>query len=375
MKKITLLLFSLTVCFSYAKNFDGSMEEDVVVIEILDETLEDIYYSYYNFEQPTKLVFPNLIYVENTYIADVQNLVSIEFPKLKTMGDVYLASIESLVNVKLPALEIVEKDFSFHKNPKLEIVDNPLLRHIGEDLYFHQNGKLEYYDANSLEEIVGHLYFHQNVTIKEIHFPMLLLTGDYFFINGNSQILKIEAPELRNTTKYLYLSGHTKLKVLNLCKFEAVLPHPEYDDEPKIYIQDNNEYIDANALCAIGDDAEEGQEEEEEEEPTGEEDQGEENPESNDEPEDTDEEDRTPDVDSEETRNTVSLYPNPAEDRIHLDCEVSIDRVIIYDLSGNVIKAFTSNESYDVSDIPPGIYLMMAFKKDLLVNTKKLVIK
>lgn len=50
----------------------------------------------------------------------------------------------------------------------------------------------------------------------------------------------------------------------------------------------------------------------------------------------------------------TSFYPNPATDNIYFS--ESVDRVIVYDLSGKQIKLNIQNQKVDVSQLPNGMY-------------------
>ncbi len=72
-------------------------------------------------------------------------------------------------------------------------------------------------------------------------------------------------------------------------------------------------------------------------------------------------------------RNTLSVYPNPASDRIYLDnaAGAPIDEVRVYDISGKQIGGVRKEvREINVSDWPEGVYLLQMKIGGILVNEK-----
>jgi len=72
-----------------------------------------------------------------------------------------------------------------------------------------------------------------------------------------------------------------------------------------------------------------------------------------------------------------SVYPNPAEEKIHLDIppQIQVDKVQVYDNQGRVVKEFiTFNNTLNISDIPKGIYYLK-LETNKGVRFKKIVKK
>lgn len=68
----------------------------------------------------------------------------------------------------------------------------------------------------------------------------------------------------------------------------------------------------------------------------------------------------------------LSLYPNPASDIVKLKLEnEEINCILIYSLSGEIIKEFSGTNSINVKDVNPGVYLILVNRK----YTNKLIVK
>lgn len=73
----------------------------------------------------------------------------------------------------------------------------------------------------------------------------------------------------------------------------------------------------------------------------------------------------------------IQLFPNPAKDFIQIqDLQAeSIEHLIVYDLVGKKIKVFnySSDSSYNVSDLPNGVYIIEMYKNNQLIYRSKIV--
>jgi len=70
----------------------------------------------------------------------------------------------------------------------------------------------------------------------------------------------------------------------------------------------------------------------------------------------------------------ISLFPNPATTRFELS-DRNVDAVRIFNISGQQVKYFEgAKDSYGISDLPSGVYLVKIEQKDQNV-TKKLVVQ
>jgi hypothetical protein len=69
------------------------------------------------------------------------------------------------------------------------------------------------------------------------------------------------------------------------------------------------------------------------------------------------------------------LYPNPSKDVINIE-NLDIDtckEILIFDMTGRLMKHFTNELSLDVNDLPTGLY-MMRVVSDSKVYTEKFMI-
>ncbi|WP_420601359.1 T9SS type A sorting domain-containing protein [Flagellimonas sp.] len=110
------------------------LEEDQLnIIEITDQSLENIFYHQEDFQEPTKLVFTNLTSVEGyIYFHQNDNLVEVDFPLLETTGGyVY-----------------------FHQNLDLKAINAPNLTTAVDYLYVYGHSLLEQLNVCNLEEIL-----------------------------------------------------------------------------------------------------------------------------------------------------------------------------------------------------------------------------
>ena len=56
---------------------------------------------------------------------------------------------------------------------------------------------------------------------------------------------------------------------------------------------------------------------------------------------------------------SVNLYPNPGDDEFRIDSALPLARVTLTNLLGRVVKTFPgTQDSFDVSDLPNGVYLV-----------------
>ena len=56
------------------------------------------------------------------------------------------------------------------------------------------------------------------------------------------------------------------------------------------------------------------------------------------------------------TLESFQVYPNPTTDRFTINTAQTIKSVALYNVSGQLVKAFGSSESYDITDLNAGIY-------------------
>ncbi|WP_420399461.1 T9SS type A sorting domain-containing protein [Flagellimonas sp.] len=348
MRKITFLILILTCTTVFSNGNSSILTNDVKIIEVLADSLENVNYSNFDFEVPTKIIFPNLTYIDGDILAESsKNLVELDFKVLDSIrGSIYIWESPDFRKINAPGLKSALGTISFYSNPKLEIVNFTGLIKTGRDIHFVHNPKL-----------------------LEFNTPKLESTGDNFYFHSNINLIEINAPSLKSVAKHLSIHGHEKLQKLNLCSLEFAL----YTD-----ISGNNPVVEEPPYCPdLFDDEEE--EEDKEDESEDEEDESEDEVE---EVEDTDDDnleeeegsEDDPRVVDEPTR--VALYPNPARGVFRIDSEIEFYKIEIYEATGNLVTTFrSSQEEYDISLLPAGLYYVVAHHTDgVHATVKKLMV-
>jgi hypothetical protein len=56
--------------------------------------------------------------------------------------------------------------------------------------------------------------------------------------------------------------------------------------------------------------------------------------------------------------NKVILYPNPTQSAFEIQTDVSIEKVEVYSLQGQLVKSFEAQNRYDITDLSKGMYLV-----------------
>ena len=76
------------------------------------------------------------------------------------------------------------------------------------------------------------------------------------------------------------------------------------------------------------------------------------------------------------TKNNLTLYPNPAKDYIFIQSEVPVEKIEVYNQSGVcVLKNNNPTETFDVSDLSNGFYLVRIYVNGIPANKKIIVRK
>jgi len=80
------------------------------------------------------------------------------------------------------------------------------------------------------------------------------------------------------------------------------------------------------------------------------------------------------DVNETEPLAHISIYPNPADDRVHISGSETNDSVELLDAAGRVIMTLgRGNGPFDVSGIGPGFYLVRVLRGNTVVGTQRLI--
>ncbi|WP_178984318.1 MULTISPECIES: T9SS type A sorting domain-containing protein [Winogradskyella] len=78
-------------------------------------------------------------------------------------------------------------------------------------------------------------------------------------------------------------------------------------------------------------------------------------------------------VDDFETQKTsVKVYPNPTKNSFQIDANNSIERVELYNITGQLLKTYSEEANYDISDLAKGIYIAN-IKTELGSKTMRIV--
>lgn len=67
-----------------------------------------------------------------------------------------------------------------------------------------------------------------------------------------------------------------------------------------------------------------------------------------------------------------NLYPNPANKSIYIDSKISVEKVSIYNVFGKLVKTFSMQNEYDISELSNGMYIINVETKKG-TNTKKFI--
>jgi|GEM_PF-2937353 len=62
-----------------------------------------------------------------------------------------------------------------------------------------------------------------------------------------------------------------------------------------------------------------------------------------------------------ETKNTKTIYPNPANNLINLDNSLIYDKILIYDQTGKIVIEQQNNYSIDITQLISGSYTILAY--------------
>jgi len=70
----------------------------------------------------------------------------------------------------------------------------------------------------------------------------------------------------------------------------------------------------------------------------------------------------------------LSIYPNPASEKVNIVSNNPIDNIEVYDILGKQVRTLRSTNEVDVSDLNSGIYLFKIWIGNQ-VQTKKIVVE
>ncbi|WP_421809316.1 T9SS type A sorting domain-containing protein [Flagellimonas sp.] len=386
MKKITLITILLLchTAFSHSTPVCSAelVQDEIIIPDVVLEQSISEYIENRNYAVPTKLVFPNLVTVktqlyfnQNTNLVEIEapllenvedhlmftknaGLLKISFPKLNNTGYLILEQNPDIMEVSLPNLMDIEVNFAIYHNPVLESVVLSNLQDIGGSFHLWDNPDLELLDIEQLKNVCGNFYLTNSPSITALHLPNFESMGYCGEFNGyptsliitNNDNLEMVYAPLLETALDANIRHNPQLIKLNLCslevlnEFSVAYNHPSINPAPPFCYTDDDGQTD--------DETEDGAENVDDEE---------------------DDTNREEEEEKEEDREKI--YPNPSEDYIYVDTETQFTVISIFDLSGNLVKTFRSEEErYDVSGIAPGMYLMMVQYPDGSTSQPKKII-
>ena len=384
MKKITLVL-TFVVCNLALGGLKTTPKIDSYLVDVIiaDDTLDVGMFVDIDYQVPTRLIFPNLVSVEGIFhFKGNSNLRVIEAPLLKFVGNNFaIEENPDLLEIVLPKLTTVGANLVFVENPKLERIDISHFVQSFGDVHIYANPSMTSMDLSKLEKVCGGMAFHLNHALTAIDLPELKSIGHYcgphigsfFHVFNNDHLESVTAPKLAKVDDAI-ITNNAELKELNLCNIVVDHNFDVHNNHPNINIgppycpeieEDVNvdEEIEEEYLATEDEDLSDDEDETQQED-TVTEDEG-----------TTEEDDVTEDDRNEEDE--PDIYPIPSEDTIRIVVENPFNLISIYDMSGNLVKTFRSEEEqYDISGIAPGIYLVtILYPNGLISSPRKIIIR
>ena len=70
----------------------------------------------------------------------------------------------------------------------------------------------------------------------------------------------------------------------------------------------------------------------------------------------------------------ITIIPNLVQDYFRVEARSSYSKVMIYDTSSKMVKSFSKNEKYSVSDLEKGLYFVQIFNQNKRIGTKRIII-
>ncbi|PZF73652.1 T9SS type A sorting domain-containing protein [Taibaiella soli] len=70
---------------------------------------------------------------------------------------------------------------------------------------------------------------------------------------------------------------------------------------------------------------------------------------------------------------TIKMYPNPATDRVMIDTPFPVDMIIVKDMQGKTLIQVTNSNTFDVSSLSAGLYLVTIYNDGAPIAVEKLI--
>ena len=67
---------------------------------------------------------------------------------------------------------------------------------------------------------------------------------------------------------------------------------------------------------------------------------------------------------SDNSFNEILLYPNPVNDILYINTQISITKVEVYDLLGKIVKKYSTENQINLSDLKPSIYIVKLYNEN-----------
>lgn len=71
----------------------------------------------------------------------------------------------------------------------------------------------------------------------------------------------------------------------------------------------------------------------------------------------------------------LQVFPNPVISEVHLKSTKPIERTLVYDLSGKIVKEFAEQNQFNLSDLSSGEYILKVFFAEGYTKTQKILKK
>ena len=68
----------------------------------------------------------------------------------------------------------------------------------------------------------------------------------------------------------------------------------------------------------------------------------------------------------------ISIYPNPTSDIVHIDCNYSQLKVVVYDILGKQVINKSITNSIDISQLEKGVYILQ-LSDGVKLSTRKII--
>ncbi|MGK0366336.1 MAG: hypothetical protein ACI85O_003409 [Saprospiraceae bacterium] len=71
---------------------------------------------------------------------------------------------------------------------------------------------------------------------------------------------------------------------------------------------------------------------------------------------------------------SIKIVPNLVQDCFRVETDLSYSKIVICDTSGKLVKSFSANEKYSVSDLEKALYFVQIFNQNERIGIQKIII-